>query len=546
MKQKRIIYYVGAVLLLVLGLVSMFFGHPDGVLCAMAAAVPVGAAGSDTDPNADTPLEQATKDDPDMGITQEGHAATGSAVEAAELDDAQIEDYIMKFEAWKYPLHTDFLNLAKKGYVKTKKPKHPVLGEAILEAVTKADSGYDSTDVSATKNHTEKLNLYGNDTKLFQEKTTIRVIGQTGYDEAGNATSAPLMLYVVSNPRGTEVTVMAVNGPLDSGETYVPLIPAGTKLRVMASALSESELRVPSDNVLPGWRQAYLQKKACAITRTDFYDKMKKLVKFGGQMVKDATLSTFRRKTTSTMLFSAPGVITKFSEVTGTEENCYFQEGILTQLQSSYQINGLPTIADLIAISRMMFTKYAKTNIAQVYCGSIFMEWLDNMDFSKHPEIQFVSKRDKLGVKVGSFESNFGTLEFKLDFSLDENGLGACAITFPMSEAIRYIYEEKTVEHDHKNDTEARDAKSEYYIVDDCLMLTGMNSLFIGQDVSVAGLRNNDYAVKFISVASLAGISSPSTAVVYYLTEPENGKAVGPYKYDGTSAFVPWQGTVNA
>lgn len=510
-----------------------------------AMAVEVAEAGEDTDPNEGKPLAQATKDVPDMGLSQEGHGSTGSALEQAGLDDSQIEEYVKVYEAWKFPMHTDFLNLAKKAYVKTKKPKHPVLGEANLEAVTKGKSGYDSSVGGATKDHTVVLNLYGNDTKLFQEKSTIRVIGMTGFDEKGVANGSPLMLYVVDNPKGTQVTVCAINGPREGEETYVPLIPAGTKLRVMASALSESELRVPSDNIIPGWRQAYLQKKACAITKTDFYEKMKKLVKFGGQMVKDAVLANFRRKTTSTMFFSAPGVITKYSEATGTDEYCYFQEGALTQLQGSYQINGIPTIADLIAISRMMFTKYAKTNTAQVYCGSLFMEWIDNMDFSKHPEIQFASSRDNLGVKVGKFETNFGTLEFKLDYSLDENDLAGCAITFPMSEAIRYIYEEKTVDHDHKNDDEARDAKSQYYIVDDCLMLTGMNSLFIGQDVTAAGLRNNAYAVKFVSVNSLTGITSPSQSVVYYLTQTEGTNAVGPYKYDG-SKFVAWSGEVNA
>lgn len=504
-----------------------------------AMAVELGKHGSDEDPNEGTALEDATPDDPEMGIEQQGHGATGSAVSEADLDDSKVEDYIMRYEAWKYPLHTDYLALARKSKVRTKTPEHPVMGEAVLEAYTKA------AITNTEKANVVELILYGNDMKIFQEKSTIRVFGVTGYDTKGEPNGSSLMLYVVENNRGTSVKVMAVNGPLNNGETYVPNIPAGTKLRVMASALSESELRVPSDNFMPGWKKAYLQKKACAITKTDFYDKMKKYIEFGGQMLKDATLSNFRKKCTSTLLSGAPGMIRKYSAVTGTEEHCYFQEGILTQLQNSYQLNGLPTIADLIAISRMMFTKYARSNIAQVYCGSLFLERVANMDFSKHPEIQFTSTRDNLKVKVGKFESNFGTLELKLDYSLDENGMSGDAIIIPMSEAIRYIYEEKTVNHDHKNDTEARDAKSEYYIVDDCLMLTGLTSMFVSQDTTAAGLRTGSYNIKFISVASLTDVELPDAGAVYYLTNAEGDYTIAPYQYKN-GKWELWMGELRA
>lgn len=501
-------------------------------------AVTVGENGSDTDPNDGTPLDNATGDKPGMGIDQQGQGATGSAIEQAELDDAIIEEYVTKFEAFKYPLHSDYLTMAKKRNVKTKKPKHPVIGEAVLEAYTK--SAISNTD----KAHEFALPLYANDMKIFQESTTIRVFGMNGYDEDGNASVGILQLYVVDNNR-TSVTVIAVNGPKnDAGETYVPDIPAGTKLRAMASALSESEVEVAPDNFMPGFRQAYLQKKACAITRTEFYDRMKKLVAFGGQQVKDAVLSTYRRKCTSTLLCGVPGVMTKYGSKNTGEEHLYMQEGLLTQLQNTYQLDGLPTIADLIGICRMMFTKYAKSNRAQAYCGSLFMEWLSNIDFSKHPEINFESKRDKLNVKVGTFETNFGTLEFKLDYALDENEMSGNAMIFPMTEAVRYIYETKTISIDHAKGEggEVRQAKSEYYIVDDCLMLTGLNSLFVGQDVSAGGTTDS---IKFVSVKSITGITTPAKGMVVYLTEEDGTYKMGPYIYNGTK-WEPFSGDVKA
>ena len=499
--------------------------------------------GSDQNVNEGTALDGAVLAQTGHGIEQQNTAATGSAVEATGMDDSQVEDTITHYEAWRYTLHTDYLRLAKKVKVRTKKPKHPVLGEAQLECYTK------SALTNTEKSESVELPLYKNDMSIFPAKSTIRVFGQKGYDANGVADGSQLMLYVVKNDRGTSVTVEAINGPMENGKTYVPDIPAGTKLRCMASALSESDLKVASSNFIPTWKQAYLQKKACAITYTDFYQKMKKLAEFGGQMVTDMTLADFRTKTTSTLLFGAPRETTVWNDDLGVYEHCYYQEGLLTQVPNRYQLSGIPTVADIIAISRMAFTRYAKVNTVQAYCGTLFMEWLSNMDFSEHPEIKFLSVRDDLDVKVGKFETNFGTIEFKIDASLDENDMSGYCLIIPMKESIRYIYEEKTVAHDHKNDTNARDAKSRYYIVDDCLMLTGMTSILVGKDVSSIGVGDNSDILNIISVKDLSKVTTPDSTAVYYLTDEcivgDEVLLVGPYTYTG-GKWTPWSGNIEA
>ena len=219
--------------------------------------------GSDENVNNGTALDGAVVAQPGYGIEQQNTASTGSAVEAAGMDDAQVEDTITHYEAWRYTLHTDYLRLAKKVKVRTKKPKHPVLGEAQLECFTK------SALTNTEKAETVDLPLYKNDMSIFPAKSTIRVFGQPGYNSKGQTDGSQLMLYVVKNDRGTSVTVEAINGPMENGKTYVPAIPAGTKLRCMASALSESDLKVASSNFIPTWKQAFLQKKACAITNNE-------------------------------------------------------------------------------------------------------------------------------------------------------------------------------------------------------------------------------------------------------------------------------------
>ena len=524
MKKKNLFVLMSSILLFVLAIAT-------GGACM---AVTIGENGSNTDPNDGKPLDNATPDAPGMGIDQQGHAATGSTVEQAELDDDKIDEYIMKYQAHKYALDTDFRKLARRVPVRTKHPRHPVIGEAILEAKLKS-----AISNSSEKAHDVTLPLYANDVKIFQESTTIRVFGETGYDDKGESNGKPLMLYVISNSAGT-VKVVAINGPLNQGETYVPDIASGTKIRAMATAMSESEVEVAPDNFLPQWRQAYLQKKVCAITKTQFYEKMKKEAAFGGQMVKDAILDTFRRKCTSTLLIGQPGVITKSSPKYG-EEYCYFQEGIVTQLQNTYEFTGKPTIEDLVALTRIAFTKYSKSNVAQVYCGSQFLESLEVIDFSSHPEMKMETKRDDLNVVVKSLTSNFGTLEFKLEFSLDENGMANNAILLPMNEAIHYEYENTSISVDHSKGEggEVRQASTDYVINDDCLMLTGLNSIFIGADVSAAGSRSGDNQKQIISVSELPSSGQSETAI-YYLTEDDGTHRIGTYKYV-SSDWAPYQ-----
>ncbi len=176
-----------------------------------AMAVEIGENGSDTDPNDGKPLENATPDAAGKGIDQQGQGATGSAVTDADLAENKVEDYVSKFQAYKYPMHTDFLKLAKQVHVNTKEPEHYNIGEAIMDCVTKAA-------VTNTEKDAEvKLSLYKNDEKLFAECNTVLVDGVTGYDENGNSDGSPLVLYVISADKANGIMVSALNGPLDEG-----------------------------------------------------------------------------------------------------------------------------------------------------------------------------------------------------------------------------------------------------------------------------------------------------------------------------------------
>lgn len=530
--KKNFIYQMLGVFLTVLA-----FAFGGGV---MMADVAVGAHGSDTDPNDNRPLDNATGDDLGKGIDQHGQGATGSAVTDAELAENQINDYVSKFQAYDYPMHTDFLRKARQIKVDTKEPEDYQIGEAVMEAVTKAqiaDSGH-------TNSLTLTTQLFKNDIAIFQEASTVLVSNVNGGD------GFPLVLYVENNTKNTSIDVFAINPAFyeDGGSRvpYIPTIPAGTQLYVMAPALSESEVEVAPDSAFPQPTKCYLQKKVCAITYTDLFARIKKKAKWNVQDIKDWQLSMFRKKCSRTLLISAPSKFLKQGGKNTGQEYCYTQEGVLRQIRLGYQIGGTLTVNDIIAMQRMVFSKYNNgVKEVDVYCGTNALERLHNIDFSKHPEIQF--KRETVGetkITVSSFESTFGKFNFMKEQALDDIGYSEYMVLFSMSKAKRFYYENgKTLNIDHSKGEggEVREAKSQYYIQDDCLKLADMNSMIVGPNVTLGAYVYGTITALVKSVTSLPA-SGMSTGDMVYLVQQDGGNAIGLYKYNG-SAWAGMEGS---
>lgn len=508
-------------------------------------AVAVGEGGSDTDPNNGKPLDNGIVDDPGKGISQGGQGATGSAADDAGIVENQINDYVSKFQAYDYPLHTDFLREARQIQVDTKEPNDYQIGEAVMEAFTKSaltNSGYDPI---------VSLPLYKNDVSIFPECATVLVenggAAAVGYDEQGNADGSPLVLYVESNTKNSGITVSAINGPLHDGAMYVPAISAGAKLYVMAPALSESEVEVAPDAAYPQPQKVYLQKKVCAITYTELFERIKKKANWNVQDIKDWQLAMFRKKCTRTLLISAPSKrLRQGSKNTGVEY-CYTQNGVLRQIRLGYQISGRMTIEDLIGMQRMVFSKYNNgVKEVDVYCGTKALLNLHNIDFKNHPEVQF--KREEMGetkITVSSFESTFGKFNFKKEQGLDDIGKSEYMVLFAMAKAKRFYYEngkQITIDHSKGEGGEVREAKSEYFIQDDCLQLTDMNSMIVGPDLTMTGYT---YGVLKAVVKSVGELPVSATANdIVYLTVADSTHAIGLWRYDGT-AWVAYAGEID-
>jgi hypothetical protein len=537
-----------------LALAVVFSG---GTALAAAGIADVGAVGGSTDPNAGTPMEKSTPDSPNKGIDQQEHAATGSVLEQAELTESHLDDYVSKFRAYKFPLHTDIMRRAKQIKVDVKDPTNWEVGEALMELTTIGQFGAAVSNGYAAQGAeevelTKGTHIATNDWKLVRKNATLMVGAPLGYNN-GIADSTPLILMVLDKD-SSKLTVRALNGPFKSANDHtvvVPQVPAGTTIYPMAPALSESEIEVEPNNAFPIETTCYLQKKVCAITYTELFERIKKKAKWNVQDIKDWNLEMFRRECTRSMLISAPSKFYKHNDRTGTE-TCYTEKGILRQLRLGYELtDGQIDFEDMIGIQAMLCGKYDTPNELVAYCGTKFIQRLLNIDFTKHKEYTVRNYTDETTkIKITSFESNFGKLNFVHEYGLDDLGYSECAVIFSVEEAKHFYYQKgKTININHEKGEggEVREAKSQYYVKDDCVKLDNFNSMLVGPSALVGGYKLSALDAVIKSVNSLDEIATPAEGDIVYLigdySDDSDGETwtIGLYRYESGS-WKPYNG----
>ena len=502
-----------------------------------AMAVEVMTPGTDgvgtpaVDPNAGTPLEGAIHADP-TGIEIPGGANTGSAITEAELDESVIDTYVSEYQPWKYPLHTDFMRIARQIKVDTKEPVSYEIGDAILEATTKADTTKgESVDIYNA--------LFAADRKLFTASSTFIVEGVDGVNEKGEKDGTPLMCYVTEATKSS-IMVEAVN----SEDGQVPVINTNTTLYIMAPALSESQVEVTPDAFLPTEQVFYLQKKGCTMTWTEFFERIKKKAKYDVQTAKNKALDVFRQKCTRSLLRGVMGKKAVFNPLTGTEY-AYTQKGLLYQIKLGYQIDNESklTLDSLIGIAQMLFGRYSTSDTAEAYCSPSFMRKLLNLDLGTHREVSMTNTKI-LDINVTQLKTPFGTINFKLEHGLVDAKLDGYAVIFPMKQAKRLYYQKgKFINTDHEKGQggEVREAKSQHYIQDDCLALEGYTSMLVGPNVAKASYSR----LSAIAEDGASFPASPAEGAIFYLTADTDTHNQGVYEYiDGE--WEPYQGDINA
>ena len=194
-------------------------------------------------------------------------------------------------------------------------------------------------------------------------------------------------------------------------------------------------------------------------------------------------MAVFRQENERTKLCGASNVLQEADADLGLV-NCYYEEGVLTQLLMKYCTNGTLTYRDLIAMQKMQFGKWSMSNVAEVYCSFGFIEQLLNLDFTKVAQTNILAEETTFGINITKFKTSFGTFNFKLCPILDEMGYEDCAMVIDMKNAVHYWKKpnkgEKTTVDMSKQSEEPLEATRDIHVKIDCFCLRGYNSMLIG------------------------------------------------------------------
>lgn len=502
MKRLKYLFKKEGLLSLVLILLATFFG--TGNMMAMALGTEAGV------------------DESGMKTDLSGDAANAGQLQDADLADREIDSYIAKFRPVQFPMLSDIMSEAKQYPVSSYEIEHFASGAARLEIKTTDVYNGDSLKTASaviSVNPTEAK-------RILPVFATVCVSGVPGYDEDGNE-DGELVLFVTDKTKAGVVTVEALNGKLDeSKEMYVPTIPSGSTLVVMANACSESQMEVEPENYQPRSSKVYLQKKICNVVFTDEWRERAKVLPFIEQDVKDDALYNFKRKSART---AWNGTQTKRKHNTGDtmgEEYVYTSRGALRQVKNFYGISDELAFSDMIGISKMQFTTFSANNEANAYCGKNFLEKLMNIDYTKHKDVEFKSST-VLGVDIRAFKTTFGTLNFKYDPTLDDIHMEDFCVVLDIKNAVRYVKRNgQTRQIDmSQSGSNAREAKRDVYSVIDAIALKGYNSILVGPTEKLYTMAKDKSSVNASTLASLP--VDPVNGQVVYLTANNGGFASG-------------------
>lgn len=409
---------------------------------------------------------------PGQATTVDGIAAAGGGVAPGELMEVDIDAELAKFESDDTPLCSLMLN-AKKVNVTSPIVQHYQMDEEI-SSVTTTDAVAKGTAASFV------LKLSEEDKSFVQTYMTLRVRGVNGYTDDGSKEDAgsDLQLYVTGRDASDNPIVRCVNGPRQSPTSeycQTPAIPKGTKIDILANALHETQKVVPPDTFIPVPTLVTLQKRGLTRIVSDYFDSQKKRIPFTQALLAELAIRKFKHATNRSLWIGRGGKMPVKDEKTGTQM-VYFMKGIRWYFKREMEHTGKWEYEDFVGLGKLFYTGADVPKGALCLCGKNFLESIQCIDFSKHPEVQIKVETNNLGWSVTRFHTVFGDFDFKHDPTLDRIGYSNSAAILGYDRLVHYV---RSAEHSDTENVEEHEAKRETVIVWDALALKGACHIFI-------------------------------------------------------------------
>ena len=506
------------------------------------------------------PADETIQQDEQGGKTQlQGKAATGTDVTDAGLEAEDYDERVDNFKKFAFPIETYVARRCRAVKAKSYIHKHYRAGSSDLVA-TYTGSSFTITAGANTSGkyayQTQILTIPVSDIdnpESLMEYSTVAVRGVEGYkkDESGNEVSdGEMILYVLNHKDNSDkVKFYVMNPPINtSGSPTSVTFGANTEMYVMATACSESQMRVAPETYLPEGFDQYLQKKIETVVITDYFDEQTKKISHKTQQVLDNAAYNFKRKCARSHWNGTMGAKDVMVPETG-RERVYMENGLLRQVNMLYTHGAELSDDDLLAITTLMFTDNAMSEDATVFCGKKamkrFIRLVNSAD--KYKDVGKVEVNN-YGIRVRNYSDNFGTLEFVWDRTLDDLGYEEYMVVLDLKNATRYYMKNdyKTT-RDMSKTGEAREAKEHNLCRIDCVALNGFNSILVcPSSMALSAKNTGGIQAEFHSVSALptgSALTATAKTYRYYLTADDS--ASGFKKGDVVEWSVDFDGWVH-
>lgn len=449
---------------------------------------------------------------PGQSTSVSAAAAASGGIAPGNLIAPYVDKRLFQFRSDDTPLMTLMLS-AKPVKVNSPVVRHYMVDEPRYEVTTSA-----AVSNSTAKAMQVQLPLEAKDAKLPTVCATLLCHDVDGYDTKG-ANRTPgrnLMLYVVGRDATSQMPiVVAVNGPKEEPTmdySYVPDIPAGTRMTLMSTACSETQMEVEPDLVIPAGRECVLQKRVMNVVASDYFDAVEKNIPFSKAIIAEAAIANYKLKCNRSLWAGVAGHF-KVNTPIGPED-VYTSEGIRTQFLRELQHTGKWSYEEFVSLAKLIFTGEDVPSRVILLCGKNFLENVQCIDFSKHPEISITTvKLEDLGWEVTKIHTVFGDFLLKREPTLDRLGWSNSAAAIGDGRIVHYVY---TPEKKFSAKVEGREAKRTGLITQDAIALKGSCHIWIDGDGAASGAAGN--ALGYVMWSSASAPTSPQIGVGYVLT----------------------------
>lgn len=445
---------------------------------------------------------------PGKATTVSQVADTTGGIGAGNLITPDIDEQLFKFKSDETPLMSLMLK-AKKVPVKSPVVMHYMIDEARASVTTNASVAGGTMQAV--------LPLSAEDQELPRPHTTLLVKGVNGYDEKGVETPGQdLMLFVTGqDPTTNNPIVRPVNGTKAAATdeySKMPAIPSGTEIVILSNALYETQKEVDPDLIVPQGMEVYLQKRGLNQIVSDYFESQAKQIPFNKALIAEAAIHNFKVRGNRTLWGGRKGKIAIDVPKMG-KQFIYFTEGVKWQFKRIMQHRGEWTIKQLIALAKMFYTGSDVPTSALLLGGNNFVENIQTIDFTKHPNIQITTKTNPIGWEVTNIHTIYGDIQIKREPALDTLGWSNSAALIGEDRLVHYTY---SAEHTFNDRVDGQEATRTGVLVWDGLGLKGACHIWIDGE----------------------GESTTSTDAVVYTTWDSEAAPAGANLVDGNVYYL--------